>query len=238
MDDPRFPHTDRFEIGGEVFTADQIIDGLAPHMTDHRRELLAEVVSRRTYSVVPVLDSIYDRGNISAVFRSAEALGYQHVHVIECQEGFKPANRVTQGADKWLDATKWKEPRPCLEQLQAQGYQIVATQLGADKPIHEVDFTQRPTAIVFGNERDGVSPETLEAADETVMIPMKGFVESFNISVAAALALFHIMQARDAAGGHSDLSAEQQRLLLATYYTRSYENYVDVLLHKRKTGTA
>jgi tRNA (guanosine-2'-O-)-methyltransferase len=232
---PRFPHTAEFTIGDQTFTPEQIFEGLSPHMTDHRRDLLAEVVARRTYSVVPVLDGIYDRGNVSACMRSAEALGYQHVHVVESQDGFKAANRVTQGADKWLDVTKWDQPRPCLEKLRADGYQVVATYLGATKPIHEVDFT-RPTAIVFGNERDGVSSATLEAADETVIIPMKGFVESFNISVAAAIALFHIMQDRDAAGGHSDLSEDEIRILLASYYLRSYENHADVLLHKRKLG--
>lgn len=235
MDDPRFPHSGTFQIGDETFTPAQIMEGLAPHMTEHRRELLAEVVARRTYSVVPLLDGIYDRGNISAVFRSAEALGYQHVHVVESQDGFKAANRVTQGADKWLDVTKWDEPGPCLAEMKARGYQIVATHLGAQKPIHEVDFTT-PTAIVFGNERDGVSPATLDAADETVIIPMKGFVESLNISVAAAIALFHIMQARDAAGGHSDLTDDQKTILLGSYYLRSYENHADILLHKRRKG--
>jgi tRNA (guanosine-2'-O-)-methyltransferase len=233
--DIRFPHSADFTIGDETFTPEQIVEGLAPHMTDHRRELLAEVVARRTYSVVPVLDGIYDRGNTSAVFRSAEALGYQKVHVIESHEGFKAANRVTQGADKWLDVKKWDTIEPCLAELQRQEYQIVATYLGATKPIHEVDFT-RPTAIIFGNERDGVSQATLDAADETVIIPMKGFVESLNISVAAAIALFHVMQARDSAGGHSDLTDDQIRVLLASYYLRSYENHADVLLHKRARG--
>lgn len=235
MDDPRFPHSLPLMIGDEAFTPEQIFEGLGPHMTDHRRELLAEVVARRTYDVVPVLDGIYDRGNVAAVFRSAEAMGFQHVHVVDSQEGFKTANRVTQGADKWLDVTKWKATEPCIGRLQSQGYQIVATHLRAEKPIHQVDFT-RPTAIVFGNERDGVSDATLEAADETVIIPMKGFVESFNISVAAAIALFHIMQARDAAELAPDLTSEQIEILLANYYLRSYENHADVLLHKRSRG--
>ncbi len=229
----RFPHRSEFTVGDEVFTPDQIIEGLAPHMTDKRRELLAEVVARRTYSVVPVLDGVYDRGNVAAVFRSAEALGYQQVHVIDSQDGFKTSNRVTQGADKWLDVRKWKQPKPCLELVKEQGYQIVATHLEASEPIHAVDFS-KPTAIVFGNERDGVSDATLAACDHRVIIPMKGFVESFNISVAAAIALFHIMQARDAGPGHSDLTDEEIHILLASYYLRSYENHVDVLLHKRR----
>lgn len=216
----RFPHHEPFEVAGHALDADSVIEILEPQLTDARRERIHEVVQGRTYSVVPVLDGIYDRGNISAVMRSAEALGFQKMHLIETQEGFKVANRVTQGTDKWLDVERWEQPSECGERLRAQGYQIVVTHLEAARPICEVDFT-RPTAIVFGNERDGVSEELVAMADCATIIPMSGFAQSFNISVAAAIAFYHIKTERDRNGCHADLSEVQKRLLKANYYVRS-----------------
>ncbi|MFB6375356.1 MAG: TrmH family RNA methyltransferase, partial [Bradymonadaceae bacterium] len=114
---------------------------------------IAEVVAERTYHITTVLDGIYDRGNTSAVIRTAEALGYQSMHVVESQKHFKEANRVTQGTDKWLDIERYDTPEACIPVLRDRGYRIVATELEASRPIGEVDFS-KPTALVFGNERD------------------------------------------------------------------------------------
>ena len=229
MRDPRFPHTETLEVEGTPVPASRIVEILAPLITDRRRELIDEVIARRTYSVVPVLDGIYDRGNISACMRSAEAMGFQAMHVIERYEGFKAANRVTQGADKWLDVTRWSEPSSCVADLRQKGYAIVATHLEASRPIAEIDFTT-PTALVFGNERDGVCDEILEAADARVIIPMDGFSQSFNISVAAAISLYHVAHSRrQGLGHHGDLTGAQQAMLTASYYTRTVKHWERVV---------
>jgi len=225
-----FPHTEPFRIDDHSFTAAQIIDGLSEYIRPERLAKFRRVIEGRTYTVVPVLEGLYDRGNVSAVFRTAEALGYQMLHLIENQKKFKQANRVTQGADKWLDIVRWKTSAPCIAQLKEQGYRIVATHMDDGRPINEVDFTQ-PTAIVLGNEKEGVSEEILAAADERVVIPMSGFTQSFNISVAAALSLYHISRARNAAPtGHADLDATQKECLLASYCLRSVEHAEKLLL--------
>ncbi len=219
----RFPYTDRFDVDGHTYTADEVITGLEAHISEPRRESIAAVVSNRTFNVVTVCDGLYDRGNVSAVMRSAEGFGFAQMHVLEMLAKFKTSKRVANGADKWLDLHRYRERQPCISFLKEHGYRIVATHLEAAKPIHEIDFT-RPTAIVYGNERDGVSEEILEAADERVIIPMLGFAQSFNISVAAAVSLAHIVeQRRQRLGRHGDLNAEQQRVLLAEYYLRSLD---------------
>jgi tRNA (guanosine-2'-O-)-methyltransferase len=88
-----------------------------------------------------------------------------------------------------------------------------------------MDFS-RPTAIVFGNEKDGISQEMIREADHTVIIPMHGFVQSFNISVAAAIALYHIFRAREATlgEGRGDLTGEQKEILRAEFSLRSSKN--------------
>lgn len=228
---PRFPHRDPFEVQGHELTARQLIGLLADQMTDRRRERIDEVIDGRTYDVATVFDGPYDRGNVSAVIRTAEGLGFGPLHVVETQEEFKEANRVTQGADKWLDIFKWKTPGECVGHLKDQGYRICATHLEASTPIDQIDFSQ-PTAMVFGNERDGVSEEVLEASDVRCIIPMPGFSQSFNISVAAALTLYHIYRFRmDHLGGHGDLSDREKELLRASFYLRGI-NQPDRLVPK------
>lgn len=217
----RFPHSGRYKVGERELGAAQILELVAPYLTAERQARIETAVANRTCDVVPVLENIYDRGNISAVLRSAEAMGFQCAHVIELSERFKSANRVTQGADKWLDVEKWKATRDCTRELKKRGYQILATHLDARaKPIEEMDFS-RPTAIVFGNEKDGISPEMIEEADQTIIIPMNGFVQSFNISVAAAISLYHAFRARGVSG---NLTEEQKVILRAEFSLRSSKN--------------
>ena len=183
----------------------------------------------RSFSIVPVLDGLYDRGNVSAVLRTAEALGFQAVHIVESSGRFKEANRVTQGAEKWLDIVLWPESSSCVTDLREKGYRIVATSLEEATPIGQVDFSA-PTAIFFGNEREGVSPEVLEQADERIVVPMPGFSRSFNISVAAALSLYHIYsERRRLLGGHADLTEPERAALTASFYLRSVESSAKIL---------
>ena len=222
---PRFPHAGHFDFGGQSLTAHQILDLLSAYLTPERQERIRITVEGRTCDVVPVLENIYDRGNVSAVLRSAEAMGYQCAHVIEIGEKFKSANRVTQGADKWLNVRRWRSTLECTRELKRLGYQILATHLDARaRPIGEMDLT-RPTAIVFGNEKDGVSQEMIAEADQTIIIPMQGFVQSFNISVAAAISLYHIfMERMRLLGKHGDLSEVERVILRADYSLRSSDN--------------
>ena len=105
------------------------------------------------------------------------------------------------------------------------GYQVLATHLDANtKPIGEVDVTI-PTAIVFGNEKDGISQEMIDLCDQTVIIPMQGFVQSFNISVAAAISLYHITRERQLKlGVQGDLSDDEKNVLAAEFSLRSSKN--------------
>lgn len=226
-----FPHHEPIEIGEFRLTASEVIELLEERISVRRRGRIGDVVAARTYSLVPVLDQLYDRGNVSAVMRTAEGLGIGELQIIESQEeGFKAANRVTQGADKWLDVTKWDAPADCIDKLRERGFQIVATSLEAATPLDEVDFSV-PTAVVFGNERDGVCPEILAASDARVILPMGGFAQSFNISVAAALTMYHALRA----GSGPDLSEEQRELLRALYYVRSVE-HVEAIVRRAQTA--
>lgn len=207
-------------------------------LTTERQKKIRKVAAERCFAVQVVLENIYDRGNASAVMRTAEALGFTQFNMIETGEKFKNANRVTQGAEKWIDVNKWKSTRDCIQSLKKKGYQIVVTHLDEKaKSISEVDFS-KPTAFVLGNEKDGISPEMIDLSDHKVIIPMSGFVQSFNISVAGALGLYHIYQDRMRRLGKSaDVSVEQSEILTAEYYARTIESLdkqIDVWLERNE----
>ena len=231
------PHSDPFTVGGIRVNSQEIIDVLGPFIQPERRDRIRSVVASRTYAVVPALEGVCDRGNVSAVLRTAEALGFQAVHIVESSEKFKEANRVTQGAENWLDVSTWESTRACCAHLQNMGYRIVAAHVSDARPISEISF-DIPTAVFFGNEKDGLSQDLLSCADERVVVPMPGFTRSFNISVAAALSLYHIYLERTArAGGPGDLSESEQLYLTASYYLRSVD-YAAELLARNEAGNA
>jgi tRNA (guanosine-2'-O-)-methyltransferase len=230
----RFIHANPIDMAayghpGITFSAEAVLEHLAPRLTPERWAKIQKVVSARTCDVTPVLENIYDRGNTSAVFRSAEAMGFQTAHLIEPGERFKESQRVTAGADKWLDIIRFKQTAPAVALLRDKGYQILATHLDSNaKPLAEMDLT-KPTAIVFGNEKDGISKEMIELCDASVILPMRGFVQSYNISVAAAIAFQTIASARDRVGLTGTLSESERRLLEAHYCLRTLDNAVEIL---------
>lgn len=220
-------------LGDIRVSARQVIELLSPQLTEERRARLDAVVAHRSDQVVPILENIYDRGNVSAVMRSAEAFGFYDFRVVENpNEKFKPANRVTAGTEKWLKVTKFQNIADCIGDLRQRGFKIFATHLEAAVPIDNIDFTQ-PTAFILGNEKDGVSREALDLVDGRFLIPMQGFAQSFNISVAGALCFHHAFKERERKMGEAAfLNKTQQELLLANYILRSVAHPEEILLRK------
>src|SRR5690606_19111012 len=163
--------------------------GLTPHdlVLDARKERIAQVISRRTRSLIVVLDQLLDSFNMGAVARTCEGLGLQELHVIEHpNQPYQRHPGVTKGCEKWLDIHRWETFEACRAHLVERGYALWASDRGGGaQPIRELRFDGK-LALIFGNERRGVSPEALAAADGRFCIPMRGFVQSFNISVAVS----------------------------------------------------
>lgn len=224
-----------FTFAGKELAPAQVVAVLEPYLTEARRARINAVLAERTYTVVPVVEGLVNTGNVSAVMRTAEALGFQAFHIVTHEahdEGirYKTSERTTQGADKWLDVWRWPTPETCLLPLKAQGYEVVVTHLDARAvPLSEIDFTQK-TALVFGNERDGVSEQMLALADRTCVVPMAGFTRSFNISVAAALCLYHARRDRlSRQGFHGDLTEAQREMLRAVFTLKSVRSARQIL---------
>lgn len=235
-----FPYLDQFKVKDKVLTSAQILQMLGPFLLEERKNRIERVVANRTYSISPVVEGLLDLGNIAAVFRSADALGFQSVHVIsnETEKRYKKNRRISMGSEKWLDAELFKATSDCFEELRSRGYRIAVASIANDSvPIFEMDWTI-PTAVVFGNEFRGVSMNALQMSDVRCYIPMAGMVDSFNVSVAAGIVMHHAVNDRKARlGRHGDLSAEEQQILSADFYLRHSSrslSVIDRLLQKKQ----
>jgi tRNA (guanosine-2'-O-)-methyltransferase len=229
---------DPFAFDDVRLSPERIVGLLRPHMMDRRLQRIRDVVAERTRTVVPVVEGLVNTGNVSAVMRSAEALGHQDMHIVKGDnERYKHSQRTAQGAQHWLDVWHWDTPGDCAAHLHDAGYRLVAMHLHADTvPIRQFDFTE-PTALVFGNEEAGVSESMMETVDAACVVPLPGFTESFNVSVAAAVALYHAQQDRlDRQGHHADLSDEEQRRLVARFCLRSVNNAERIIQRKLGEG--
>ena len=211
-----------FRIGDRVLEPAEVVSVLESYVSDQRKQRLEAALSERTDDVAVVIEGMVDLGNVGAVMRSADGFGVQTVHAIDTADAYKRSRRSSQGADKWLDRIRWTEPAACVDHLHEQGFTVLAADISdRSVPIHDADLTGR-VAVVFGNELSGISPEMHRLVDGHIMIPMAGFSESFNISVAAAVTLFEVRRQRIARfGRNGDLGDERTDQLRAVWYMQS-----------------
>jgi len=177
----------------------KLSDYLASFVTENRQNRMYKALQQRTRYLTVVLEDIFQPHNASAVLRSCDGFGIQDVHVIENNNSFSPNKDVDMGTAQWLSISRNspKTGASCtkesLQRLKDDGYRIVATTPHTkDVNLEDFDLNSGKTAIVLGTELKGISSEVEESADEFLKIPMHGFVESFNISVACALILHHL----------------------------------------------
>jgi len=176
-------------------------------ITERRRTRLEAVLRRRQPGLTVVLENIWDPHNVSAILRSADAVGVMTVYLLYTVETTPNLNRhgkqSSASAKKWLDFRVFHDVDACFADLRRHGFCVYASHLTEHSiGLHDIDFTEN-TAIVLGNEHRGVSPETCERADGVYCIPMMGMVESLNVSVAAAVSLYEALRQRSTAGLYS-----------------------------------
>ena len=249
---PLFPFPAEVPVGDRTYAPEAVLDVLGPYLTDARRARIDAVVAARTFSVLPALERVHDPGNVNAVLRSAEGLGFGAAALVDLDgdaaelvaqyeagaddaalAGDRPIRRrQSQGAHKWMHVRPHASPEAWARDARARGYRIAVTALRVDaRPISAWDFSE-PTALVFGAEQDGASAAMLALADEALLLPLDGFVQSYNVSVAAALALYHARADRLArTGRHGDLSADERRVLTAHYVARAVPHAAALLRH-------
>ena len=235
-----FVLADPLPVDGSAVAAAEVVATVGPTLTAERRRRIDQVVAARTFAVAPVLEQIADAGNVAALLRSVEGLGYGGVHLIPATAADgreRPPNRVTQGAEKWLLTRSWANAPACVAGLRAAGYRIAATMPGGRNiPLASLDLST-PVAIAFGNEHRGVSELLAAEADQLVAVPMYGFSRSFNVSVAAAVVLAHLRDRLPREARSWQPTAAQRLLLTAHYYLASQPRAASLLRRRGALGT-
>jgi tRNA (guanosine-2'-O-)-methyltransferase len=194
----------------EAHDPEAVIRIFEPMVTPARIARLHEVIGRRLDGVSVVFDRPYDPHNGAAVVRSCEAFGVQKLHIIERAETpFSMARSVARSAEKWIDVTCHAAAPSVIAWSRATGTPLVATH--PEGELAPADLARMPRlGLVLGNEREGIHPALALACAARVRVPMRGFVESLNVSVTAAILLHAATQ--DRAG---DLDAATRRRLYA-----------------------
>jgi tRNA (guanosine-2'-O-)-methyltransferase len=156
-------------------------------LTDNRKEKFLKVLKNRTNHFTIAVEDIFQMHNASAVMRSCEVFGIQELNVIEERYGKSIDKEIAMGAQKWVDISTFDSVTNCIDTLKNKGYQIIATTPHENDCLLDDFDISKPSAFFFGTERDGLSEEILQRADDFLKIPMVGFTESLNISVSAAI---------------------------------------------------
>ena len=188
---------------------ERVIATLESFVRQERRDRIMSVLSRRLESVAVLFDSPYDPHNGAAVLRSCEAFGVQALHVVERDRPFLAATSVARGSEKWVDIVRHASVQGAVAHAKSKGFTLVATHPEGELSPESLAEVPR-VALVLGSERDGIADELAAACEQRVRVPMRGFVESLNVSVTAAILLSAAIRGR--AG---DLSPAEIRRLYA-----------------------
>lgn len=187
-------------------------------MTPRRFRRLRQVLDRRQPDLTVVLENVHKPHNFSAIVRTADAVGIFAAHAVTADGTLPVAEAVSQGTRRWMRVRTHASLYEAFDALRDAGLQVLAAHPAAGAvDFRAADYT-RPTAILLGQEKDGVTPEAAARADGWVMVPMRGMVASLNVSVAAAVLLYEAERQRAAAGMY-----DQRRLDDETYRRTLFE---------------
>ncbi|USD37700.1 MULTISPECIES: tRNA (guanosine(18)-2'-O)-methyltransferase TrmH [Ferrimonas] len=185
-------------------------------MSPERLARINAMLDRRQTDLTICMEEVHKPHNLAAMVRTADAVGVHRVHAVWPDQKTKLSGGTATGSQQWVDLKSHDTIVDAIKELRAQGMQIIATNL-SDTAVdfRDIDYT-KPTAILMGQEKTGITAEALALADQDVIIPMVGMVQSLNVSVATALMLYEAQRQRQQAGMYQQRSiddAECQRLL-------------------------
>lgn len=211
-----------------------LINNLSQFVTNHRYNLIRNILPFRTRYLTVVLEDIYQPHNASAVLRSCDCFGIQDVHIIENLNQYTVNPDVSLGSSKWLTLHRHNSSShntaSALQQLKTQGYRIVATTPHTEgSQLEDFNLHAGKCAFCFGTEMEGLSSTALTYADEHLKIPLYGFTESLNLSVSAALIMHYLSHQLRQSTIDWQLSQEEQAELQLEWLKKSIK-HADLLV--------
>ncbi len=187
-------------------------------MTPERIARLRQVLDRRQPDLSVITDFVHKQRNTSAIVRICDGVGIMQMHAVVSEEGYRAFRGTAVGSHNWVDVVRHRSLEDAVSAVQSTSMQILAAHPAENAlDYRQADYT-RPTCLLLGTERAGLSEEALAAADRCIVVPMMGMVASYNVSVAAGIILAEAQQQREAAGLY-----DNRRIDDATYQRLFFE---------------
>lgn len=175
-------------------------------MSPERYAKIRALLAKRQPDLSLLLEEVHKPHNVSAIIRSADAVGVHRVHAVS--QGDSSLRKGTaMGSQIWVDMQMHQSTEDAVAHVKSQNMQVLVTNLDDSAvDFREIDYTQ-PTTIILGQEKCGATEQAVALADKSIVIPMVGMVQSLNVSVAAATILYEAQRQRQNANMY-----EQSRL--------------------------
>jgi tRNA (guanosine-2'-O-)-methyltransferase len=206
----------------------ELLNLFESYLTDKRKTLYKKVIAERTCHFTVVLEDISQPHNASAILRTCDIFGVQDLHTVENKYINRVSKYVAKGSQKWITSKRYKSDgnntQICFDNLREKGYQIIATSPHNNSCLLQDFDISKKTAFVFGEETEGISDFVKENADGFLNIPMVGFTESLNISVAAAIILQDVTTKLRNSDLDWHLSEEEKEMLYYDWLKNSIKN--------------
>ncbi|GAA4345623.1 tRNA (guanosine(18)-2'-O)-methyltransferase TrmH [Kangiella taiwanensis] len=177
-----------------------------------RYDKIIELLSNRQPDLTVFMDEVHKPHNLAAIVRTADAVGIGHVHAVFPEGVSYSGHHTSSGSKRWVTTHKHADLASGIAEVKNQGMQVLAAHF-SDRAVdfRSIDYT-KPTCILVGSELVGVSDEAADLADEHVIIPMVGMVQSLNVSVASALILYEAQRQRAEAEMYGELKVPQEEV--------------------------
>ncbi|MCO7224577.1 tRNA (guanosine(18)-2'-O)-methyltransferase TrmH [Pleionea sp. CnH1-48] len=169
-------------------------------MKENRIQRINELLDNRQTDLTVLMDQVHKSHNLAAIVRTGDAIGVGEIHAVQASGNVRQCGGTAMGSNRWVTTHVHKTLDEGITTVKSQGMQVLAAHFSdRAKDFRDIDYT-KPTCILVGAEKYGVSDEAADAADHHILIPMVGMVQSLNVSVAAALVLYEAQRQRKDAG--------------------------------------
>ncbi|WDD98965.1 tRNA (guanosine(18)-2'-O)-methyltransferase TrmH [Thalassomonas actiniarum] len=180
-------------------------------MTPERHERIKQMLDKRQPDLTVCMEGVHKNHNLAAVVRTCDAIGVSDVHAVWKSEQMRVSGGSAAGSQNWIDVHNYTTTEDAIVELKKQNMQVLVTNLSPTAvDFREVDYT-KPTAIILGQEKFGASQTALDLADQDIIIPMVGMVQSLNVSVACSVVLYEAQRQRKLAGLYDKARLSEER---------------------------
>ncbi|AIW12709.1 tRNA (guanosine(18)-2'-O)-methyltransferase TrmH [Vibrio tubiashii] len=202
-------------------------------MNLERYNRIQEVLKARQADLTLCLEEVHKPNNVSAVIRTADATGIHKIHAVWPNE-MRTLSHTSAGARNWVDVETHDSIDEAITELKAQGMQVLVTNLSETAvDFRDIDYT-KPTAIILGSEKVGASEQAKKLADQDIIVPMVGMVQSLNVSVASAVILYEAQRQREAAGMYdNEVSSVPEETIHRLLFERGHPVLAKVAKRKK-----